>query len=99
MPDTITLLPLSTTSPALESVELVWLYLGKRCLSHRMLDENEVVLEAVCRAWNRPLDETDRLTSLTAYPYLTVSEILSFGMSAIHGQDKGCRQYVCPGCN
>jgi hypothetical protein len=34
------------------------------------------VLDAVCRAWNRLLDETGRLTTLTAYPYLTASAIL-----------------------
>jgi hypothetical protein len=57
-------------------VERVWLYLRERYLSHRVLDDYEAVLEAVCRAWNRLLDETGRLTTLTAYPYLTVSGIL-----------------------
>jgi hypothetical protein len=41
-----------------------------------VLDDDEAVLEAVCRAWNRLLDETGRLTTLTAYPYLTASAIL-----------------------
>jgi len=41
-----------------------------------MLDDYEAVPEAVCRAWNRLLNETGRLTSLTAYPYLTASGIL-----------------------
>jgi hypothetical protein len=31
-------------------VELVWLYLRERYLSHRMLDDYEAVLDAVCRA-------------------------------------------------
>jgi hypothetical protein len=39
-------------------VERVWLYLRERCLSHRMLDDHEAVLEAVCRTWSRLLDET-----------------------------------------
>ena len=51
------------------------LYLRERYLSHRVLDDYEAVLEAVCRAWNRLLDEIGRLTTLTAYPYLTASGI------------------------
>ena len=75
VPDTITLLPLLPASPALNPVERVWLYLRERYLSHRVLDDYDAVLDAVCRAWNRLLDETGRLTSLTAYPYLTASGI------------------------
>ncbi len=37
-------------------VERVWLYLRERDLSHRMLDDYDAVLDAVCRAWNRLLD-------------------------------------------
>ncbi len=75
VPDGITLLPLPPASPALNPVERVWLYLRERCLSHRVLDDYEAVLEAVCRAWNRLVDETGRLTTVTAYPYLNVSGI------------------------
>ena len=75
MPETIMLLPLPSASPALNPVERVWLYLRERYLSHRMLDDYEARLDAVCRAWNRLLDQTGRLTSLTAYPYITVSGI------------------------
>jgi transposase len=75
VPETITLLPLPPASPQLNPVERVWLYLRERYLSHRMLDDYEAVLEAVCQTWNRLLDETVRLTSLTAYPYLTASGV------------------------
>jgi hypothetical protein len=40
-----------------------------------MLDDYEAVLEAVCQAWNRLLDEAGRLTSLNAYPYLAASGV------------------------
>ena len=76
VPETITLVPLPPASPQLNPVERVWLYLRERYLSHCVLDDYEAVLEAVCRAWNRLLDETGRLTTLTAYPYLTASGIL-----------------------
>jgi transposase len=75
VPETITLLSLPSASPELNPVERVWLYLRERYLSHRVLDDYEAVLEAVCRAWNRLLDETGRLTTLTAHPYLTTSGI------------------------
>ncbi len=75
VPETITLLALPPVSPALNPVERVWLYLRERYLSHRMLDDYEAVLEAVCRAWRRLLDGTGRLTSRTVHPYLTVSGI------------------------
>ncbi|PVE21795.1 IS630 family transposase [Microvirga sp. KLBC 81] len=69
VPETITLLPLPSASPELNPVERIWLY------PHRVLGDYDAVLDAVCRAWNRLLDETGRLTSLTAYPYLTASGI------------------------
>jgi transposase len=75
VPTSITLLPLPSASPELNPVERVWLYLRERYLSHRVLNDYKAVLEAVCRAWNRLLDEAGRLMTLTAYPYLTTSEI------------------------
>jgi hypothetical protein len=71
VPQTITLLPLTATSPALNPVERVWFYLPEPYLSYRVLDDYEAVLDAVCRAWNRLLDETGRLTTLTAYSQVT----------------------------
>ncbi len=75
VPPNLTLVPLPPYSPELNPVERLWLYLRERYLSHRVLDDYEAVLDAVCRAWNRLLDETGRLTALTAYPYLTASGI------------------------
>lgn len=66
VPGTITLLPLPPASRALNPVERGWLYLRGRYLSHRVLDDDEAVLEAACRAWNRLLGKTGRLTTLTA---------------------------------
>jgi hypothetical protein len=49
---TNTLLPLPPASPQLNPVERVWLYMRERYLSHRMLNDYEAVLGAVCRAWS-----------------------------------------------
>ena len=76
VPANVTLLPLPPYSPELNPVERVRLYLRERYLSHRVRDGYAAVLEAACRAWNAPLGEPGRLTSLTAYPYLLRSELL-----------------------
>jgi transposase len=76
LPRNITLLPLPSASPELNPVERIWLYLRERYLSHRVLDDYNALLEATCRAWNRLLDETGRIATLTAYPYLMASAVL-----------------------
>jgi hypothetical protein len=49
-------------------VERVWLFLRERHLSHRLLDTYDAVVGALCRAWHALT--TERLHSLTSYPYL-----------------------------
>ena len=75
VPANITLLPLPSASPQLNPVERVWLYLRERYLSHRVLDDYHALLDATCRAWNKLMDETGRLATLTAYPYLLGSGV------------------------
>src|SRR5215218_6972827 len=55
--------------------ERAWLYLRERYLSHRVLDDYHALLDATCRAWNKLMDETGRLATLTAYPYLLGSGV------------------------
>ncbi len=75
VPANITLLPLPSASPQLNPVERVWLYLRERYLSHLVLDDYHALLDATCRAWNKLMDETGRLATLTAYPYLVGSGV------------------------
>ena len=70
VPKTVTLVPLPPSSPDLNPVERVWLYLRERYLSHRLLADYEAVVTACCDAWNALTAERGRLQSLTAYPYL-----------------------------
>ena len=74
-PANITLLPLPPASPQLNPVERVWPYLRERYLSHRLLDDYHALLDATCGAWNKLIDETGRLATLTAYPYLVGSGV------------------------
>ena len=75
VPKNITLVPLPSASPQLNPVERVWLYLRERYLSHRVLDDYHALLDATCGAWNKLIDETGRLATLTAYPYLVGSGV------------------------
>ena len=51
-------------------VERVWLYLKERFLSHRLLADYEAIADAACRAWNRLVAETGRITLLASYPWI-----------------------------
>ena len=68
VPDIVTLVPLPPYSPELNPVERVWLYLRERHLSHRILDDCDAIVDALCSAWKALTRE--RLKSLAAYPYL-----------------------------
>ena len=68
VPSNISLVLLPSYSPELNPVERVWLYRRKRCLSHRLLNSYDAIVDALCIAWNKLT--TKRLASLTSYPYL-----------------------------
>ncbi len=68
VPSNITLAPLPPYAPELNPVERVWLYLREKHLSHRLLNDYDAIVEALCKAW-RKLDK-NRLKSLTSYPYV-----------------------------
>lgn len=70
VPANVSLIRLPPYSPQLNPVEQVWLYLRERFLSHRLFDDLAAIVDGCCDAWNRLVDETGRLTSLTDYPYL-----------------------------
>ena len=54
----------------LNPVERLWLYLRDRFLSIRVLDDTNAIIDACCAAWNKLLDEEDRIQSLCAYPWI-----------------------------
>lgn len=68
VPSNVTLVWLPPYSPQLNPVERIWLFLRERHLSHRLLDDYDVIVDALCRAWNALT--TERIRSLTSYPYL-----------------------------
>jgi len=68
VPDNVTLVPLPPYSPQLNPVERIWLVMRERHLSHRLLDNYDAIVDALCRAWNALTAE--HLRSLSSYPYL-----------------------------
>ena len=70
VPNNVSLIFLPPYAPELNPVERVWLYLRERYLSHRLLADENAVVDACCSAWNALTAEAGRLRSLTAYPYL-----------------------------
>jgi transposase len=70
VPENITPVSLPPYSPELNPVERIWLYLRERFLSHRILDDYDAIVEACCQAWNALVADTERLRSLTSYPWI-----------------------------
>jgi hypothetical protein len=58
IPTNLTTVPLSSCAPDLNPVERIWLYLREHCLSHRLLADEEAVVEVCYRAWNALTAET-----------------------------------------
>ena len=68
VPDNITLVQPPPYAPELNPIERVWLYLRERFLSYRLHADQEAVMDAACKAWNRLTPE--RLRSLCNYPWI-----------------------------
>jgi putative transposase len=69
VPENIVLLPLPPYAPELNPMENVWEFLRGNFLSHRVWDGYEAILEACCDAWNKLMQMTERIASLTKRPW------------------------------
>ena len=68
VPEAVTLVPLPPSSPELDPVERLWLYLRERYLSLRVFPDDDAIVDACCRAWNTLTAEPGRIASLCNYP-------------------------------
>ena len=75
VPDNLTLAFLPPYSPELNVIERVWLHLKERYLSHRVWLDYDHILDAVCEAWNKLIDEPGRIKSLTDAAWLASVKI------------------------
>jgi transposase len=70
VPANVTLVHLPPSSPELNPVERVWLYLRERFLSLRVFADYRAIVDACCAAWNRLVAEPGRIRSLCDQPWL-----------------------------
>ena len=62
---------MSAYSSQFNPIERIWHFLKERYLSHRLLDDYDVIVEVASTAWNTLLAEPSRLTSLIWTPWKT----------------------------
>jgi hypothetical protein len=65
VPDNIVLLPLPPYAPELNPMENVWEFMRSNFLSHHVWDGYDAIIEACCNAWNKLMQMTERIASLT----------------------------------
>jgi len=79
IPPNMTLEPLPPRSPELNPMERVWLFLKEKFLSHRLLDDDDAILDAAAAAWNRMPRRKDAL--------LLFAPSLGLSTASVHKRD------------
>jgi hypothetical protein len=74
-PQNLTLMALPPRSPELNPQENVWQFLRQRFLSNRVFQTYDDIVEAACDAWNRLLDEPQRITSIGTRQWAATGQI------------------------
>lgn len=64
VPGNLSLLFLPPYSPELNPQENIWQFLRQTYLSNRVFETYEDIVDACCKAWNKLLAETGRITSI-----------------------------------
>jgi hypothetical protein len=64
LPKNLTIILLPSRAPELNPVENLWQYLRQNCLSNRVFDNYDAILEAGCDAWNRLLAQPETIMSI-----------------------------------
>ena len=64
VPKNITIILLPSRSPELNPVENIWQYMRQTWLSNRVFPTYGAILDAGCDAWNRLINEPNRITSI-----------------------------------
>lgn len=64
VPKNLTIILLPSRSPELNPVENIWQYLRANWLSNRVFEDYDAILDAGCEAWNRLIDQPDKIMSI-----------------------------------
>jgi transposase len=64
IPENLSILFLPPYSPELNPTENIWQFLRQTCLSNRVFETWDAIVDACCDAWNRLTAETGRIRSI-----------------------------------
>jgi len=64
VPKNLTIILLPSRSPELNPVENIWQYLRANWLSNRVFQDYDAILDAGCEAWNKLIDQPDKIMSI-----------------------------------
>jgi transposase len=64
VPENITIVPLPAKCPELNPVENVWQFLRDNWLSNRIFQTYDDIVDQCCNAWNKLVDQPDRIKSI-----------------------------------
>ena len=73
VPANISLVRLPPYAPELNPVELIWQYLRRNKLAHRLYDTYEAIVAACCEAWNWLIAAPDTITAIASRTWANVS--------------------------
>jgi len=74
VPRNISIVLLPSRSPELNPVENVWQYMRQSWLSNRVFPTYDAILDAGCDAWNKLLDQPDRIKSIGARKWAHIGQ-------------------------
>ena len=94
MPANITLLSLLPYSPELNPMENVWDHLRQNKLCARVWDTYDDIVDACKTAWNWPIADPARITSISARDRACVNRYSGFARSGIRGLPKRVRSGI-----
>ena len=69
----VTLIKLPAYSPELNPIEQVWQWLRQRCLSNRAFKGFDDIVEALSRAWNTFISNTQRVQQLCTRDWIKLT--------------------------
>ena len=72
LPNNISLLPLPATSPELNPVEQVWLWIRQHCLANRVFKDFQEIIDVSCDAWNIFAKQADLINSIGSREWATL---------------------------
>jgi hypothetical protein len=74
VPENLSLLPLPPQAPELNPEETIGQYLRQTHLSNRVFDGCNAIVDACCNAWNRLIDQPERIRSIATRTWATAGQ-------------------------